>query len=133
MDSLAKHKEEMKKVAKLNSEVAALSLKVPSLKKQFDFDLIGYHACVNSAIAKLKIFTDNQKNGVVDIAFPADKIYDEVKKIFQIITKSFKDLDDAMSAKGVEAKISAPEFSYEQESAKINDLLTDLQSALNSI
>ena len=132
-DNLNKYKDEKKKVAKLESEVAALTLKVPNLKKQFDFDLVGYHACVNSAVTKLKVFTDKLKTGVCDVAFPADKIYDEVKEIYQSIKKSFKDLSEAMNMKGVEIKVTAPDFSYEQESAKINDLLTDLQTAINTI
>ena len=131
-NSLAKFKEEQKKMAKLQSDLAAMANKEPSLRKKFEFDLVAYNACINSALAKLNRFTDEQKKANIDLDFPADRIYSEVKDKFQLIDSSYRDLNEAMISKGDEAK-STLNFSLELESLKVNDLLTDLLSAENCI
>ena len=132
-ESLVKYKDNKKKMAKLESDVAALTLKVPTLRKKFNFDLTSYTACFNSAVAKLKTFVAELQKGVVNVAFPADKMYTEVKEKFNLVNESYKELDEAISASDKEDKLDVALFSHENEAIKVNDLLTDLLAAVNAI
>ena len=84
-------------------------------------------------MAKLKTFVAELQKGVVNVAFPADKMYTEAKEKFNLVNISYKELDEAISASDKEDKLDVALFSHENEAIKVNDLLTDLLAAVNAI